>query len=126
MSQSDEIRYALRITPQMEQDVRMAFERFIEMSGIDVAQAWRSRLTEQIASLSTNPTRFPLVTEHRHFHREVRHLVFRRSLSSVAYRVLFWVNEGGDDAPTVVVFHLRHAAAKPLSRKDARAIQETE
>lgn len=94
MRQGDAKQYALRITPRIEQDIRIAFEQFIEMSGMGLAQEWRIRLAEQIASLSTNPNRFPLVPEHRHFRREIRHLVFRRNVSSVAYRILFWGGRG--------------------------------
>jgi hypothetical protein len=53
-------------------------------------------------------------------------MVYRRpgsSPNSVAYLVLFTVEDNTPDGPRVTILHVRHAARKPLSRAEARAIQ---
>ena len=119
-------RYALRFIPDAVQDIEAAFHHQADTAGFDLAQEWRGRLAEEIASLATNPTRFPLAPEHRLFRREVRHLVWRRTVSSVAYRIIFWIEQNEDDAPAVVILQIRHGSAKPISRKEAKKIQGEE
>lgn len=54
---------------------------------------------------------------------EVRRLLYRRTVGSAAYHVLYTVDEAGDDGPRVTVFHIRHAARKPLSAKESRDLR---
>ena len=117
-------RYALRFIEDAVQDIEEAIHHLADTAGFDLAQEWRGRLAEEIASLATNPTRFPLAPEQRYFRREVRHLVWRRTVSSVAYRIIFWIEEGEDDAPGVLILQIRHGSAKPISRKEAKEIEE--
>lgn len=129
MSDDAEKRYALRLIPRAERDIDAAIVHFANTSGFEIAQLWRGRLFEEIARLATNPTRFPLIPEMRRlrgFPHEFRHLVWRRTVSSVAYRIIFWIEEEGDDGPTVTVGFVRHAAARPVMPSEAREIQGTE
>ena len=115
--------YALRITPRAERDIETAIVHFSDTAGLEIAQAWRGRLFEEIAGLATNPTRFPVAPEMpflRGFKREFRQLVWRRTVSSVAYRIIFWIDEDSDDGPTVTIAYVRHGSAKPITRKDVR------
>lgn len=79
-----------------------------------------------ISSLATLPRRCVLAREERFFLREVRQLVFRGTAGSAAYRVLFRVADGGQDAPTVFVLHVRHSARVPLTRAEARDVEQGE
>ncbi|MES2460833.1 MAG: hypothetical protein V4671_09625 [Armatimonadota bacterium] len=119
-----EKRYALRLMPRAERDIDAAIVHFVDTAGFEIAQLWRGRLFEEIASLAVNPTRFPVIPEMqrlRGFPHEFRHLVWRRTVSSVAYRIIFWIEEG-DDGPTVSIGYVRHAAARPITRKDVQDI----
>ena len=123
-SESEPIkRYALRFIGDAVQNIEDAFHHQADTAGFDLAQEWRGRLAKEIASLATNPTRFPLAPESRLFRLPVRHLVWRRTVSSVAYRILFWIEENEDDAPAVIILQIRHGSAKPVSRKEARKLQ---
>jgi len=88
---------------------------------------WRDGLRDAIASLARNPRRCPIPPEK--FSREVRQLVYRRRGSRTAYRILFTINgEDADspDAPSVTVLHIRHASARPVSRRHTREIERPE
>lgn len=115
--------YALRILPRAERDIRAALLRLAELSGDAVAQAWYENLYTELAALSINPARFARTREDRLFRREVRQLVYRRTPSGVAYRVLFTVVAGGQDAPTVAILHVRHGARRDVTRAEARSIE---
>ena len=53
-------------------------------------------------------------------------MLYRRTAGGPAYRVLFVLRENSDDAPTVTIIHVRHAAHKPMTRKEAREIEASE
>ncbi len=116
-------RYAIRFVADAAMDLDAAFHHLVDTAGFDLAQEWRARLAQEILSLATNPTRFPLAPENRHFSYPARQLVWRRTVSSVAYRVLFWIAEEEGEAPTVAIFHIRHGSARPITRKEAKQIQ---
>lgn len=121
--QEEPKQYALRLTPRAERDIEAAIVHFADTAGFEIALAWRGRLFEEITSLATNPTRFPFAPEMpflRNFKGEFRQLVWRRAASSVAYRIIFWIEEESDDGPTVNVAYVRHGSAKPITRKDVR------
>ena len=108
-------------------DINIAYVRFAELTTPDIADAWRNGLKEAIAGLATNPRRYPLVPER--FRRKVRHIVYRRQGSKTAYRILFTITgeeEASQDAPTVTILHVRHAASRPISRTQAREIEAQE
>lgn len=115
--------YALRILPRAERDIEAGLVRFADLEGIVLAVEWQTGLFDALATLAKNPRRCPIAQEQRHFRSEVRQHLYRRTPSSVAYRVLFTVQEGGLDAPTVSVIPVRHASARPISLKEAREIE---
>jgi len=60
------------------------------------------------------------------FRRDVRRLVYRRpgsSRTSPVYLVLYSVEDATLDGPLVSILSVRHAARKPLTRDEARAIE---
>lgn len=126
MADERPIRYAVRILPRALNEIDSAAERFAELAGPSVEAEWREGLRSEIVALAEEPRRHPRIPEQRYFEREVRQLVFRRRLSSAAYRVLFTVDDQGPDGHIVRVFHVRHAAARPLGRKVAREMEAAE
>jgi hypothetical protein len=55
----------------------------------------------------------------------MRQLLYRPHGGGTAWRVLFTpLDEGELDMPTVLVTHVRHGAARPVSRREARALED--
>lgn len=129
MSASNEepVIYAVRSKELAVRDINAAYVRLAEITSPDKADAWQDGLREAFASLATLPSRCPLAPEK--FQREVRYLLYRRSPNSAAYRILFYISgeaAASPDAPTVNIIHVRHAAMKPLTPKQARQIESLE
>lgn len=78
--------------------------------------------------LSTNPRRFPVAEQESHlFGLNLRRMLYRQTVGSrAAYHVLYTITEEGEDGPLVKVIHIRHAAQKPLNRREARRIRENQ
>lgn len=90
------------------------------MTGAEVGRAWYDGLRSAIALLSQNPRRHAIISENQRFRREVRQFLYRRTPRGAAWRILFTVQE---DAPTVSILHVRHAAQKPITQAEARQIE---
>lgn len=120
------INYAVRLTERARRDADAARDRFAEISGDAVADAWEDGLYEGIATLARLPDRLPMIPENNLFKSRrgpVRQFVYRRRSSAPAYRVLYVVMDGKpDDGPSVNVLHLRHGSARPITSAEARAI----
>ena len=114
--------YAVRFTPRARADVDAAHTRFVALVGEAIADEWLTGLFDAAATLATMPRR-ALAPEDARFTTEVRHLVYRRRPASVAYRILFTIVESQEDAPFVRILHVRHGAARPITRAEAREIE---
>lgn len=124
---SDEERssaYVLRFQERALRDIDVAFVRLAELSGENIADAWRDGLREAIAGLAQNPRRCPRAPER--FRREVCQLVYRRTPGGPAHRILFTITgeePGSPDAPTVTILHIRHGARRPITGREAGEIE---
>ena len=114
--------YAIRFTDTARADVDYASDRFATYAGNDVADEWEDGLEEAISHLATGPHR-PLVVESALFDVEVRYFTYQRQGSRAAYRVLFTIKEDTPDGPQVIIFHVRHASARPMQSHEARNLQ---
>lgn len=116
--------YAIRITEHARRDIDAATIHFADTASPEIAVAWREELYTVIASLATFPRRCPFPPEQ--FRREVRQMQYRRTGSQVTYRVLFRI-DGEEvaslDPPTVIILHIRHGSARPLTRTQIRVIE---
>jgi plasmid stabilization system protein ParE len=117
--------FAVRIDPRALDQILEAEKWLVGLAGVEIAKEWRNGLRRELAKLATHPRQFPRVPEQQYFSRETRHIVYRRSNASVAYRLVYFIDESGMDGPTVTVSHVRHAAARPLGRKTAREIENS-
>ncbi len=115
--------YALRILPHAERDIEAHLVRIADMAGAEAGRAWYNGLRETIALLSQSPQQHSIISENQRFRREVRQFLYRRTPRGAAWRVLFTVQEEAEDAPTVSILHVRHAAQKPITRTEARQIE---
>ena len=115
--------FVVRIQERAVRDINAAHVRLAELTSRENANLWRTGLTDAIKKLATMPRRFPIAPEP--FADEVRQLVYRREGNRTAHRVLFTVTDQPTDTvptPTVIILHVRHAAARPLTRRQAREI----
>ena len=99
-----------------------AYAHFVNTAGLEIADDWKESLLEAIAGLAFMPHR-QIVPEAARFRRMVHQIIHRRPGSRVAYRVLFSVAETGPDGPVVIILVLRHGAAKPITRAEAREME---
>ena len=108
--------YVVRLNERAINDINAAYVRIAEVVSESVANAWREGLADAMASLSIFPRSHPLASEK--FRTEVRQLLYQRPGSQISYRILFTIieDEGpAHDAPTVLILHIRHAAARPAT-----------
>ena len=124
-SSSDEpVSYALRLHERAFRDINCAFVRLADVVSETAARNWREGLTDAMAGLATFPRRNPLATER--FRREVRQLLYQRTGSQIAYRILFTIigDQGqSPDPPTAIILQMRHASARPLTKAQIPAIE---
>ena len=118
--------WAIRYTRRAKADSLAALEYFTDREGVELGRAWKKGFDFEVAKLAQLPTRWPLAEEDKLFREQVRRMLYRRTPSSPAYRVLFVLRERPDDAPTVTIIHVRHSAQKPMTRKEAKEITAAE
>lgn len=119
--------YAIRFSAQADQDVNETLLRLADINGNPAARDWRDRLLEEVGTLAQSPRRFAL-DDHasRRLKRETRRLLYRSAPKGAAYHVYYVVQDESADGPRVTVLHIRHAARRPITRKEARGILENE
>ena len=118
--------YSLRFTGRALAHIEAAHVRFSEVSGQDAADAWKGGLLDEVSTLATLPLRHPVPAEAARFRRNVRQLLYRHSGSRVIYRLLFAVLKDGPDGPVVTILALRHGAARPITRAEAKEMEAEE
>jgi hypothetical protein len=118
--------YAVRILPRALAEIDQAAIRLENLTDETIAREWRAGLKEELRRL-TYAREHPIIPEARHFKasgQKVRQLVYRRAPGTVAYRVLFVVDDEGQDGPTVTVFHVRHSARRPITLTEATRLRD--
>ena len=120
------VTWAIRTTTRARSDIAAAWRHFAGTASEETADAWRQGLDLEIAKLAQFPAMWPVAEEDKLFRESIRRMLYRRTPSGPAYRVLFVLRQNPDDAPTVTIIHVRHAAQKPMTRKEAREIESSE
>jgi hypothetical protein len=123
-------RYAVRTLEKATRDVEKQIQELAEWNGTEetpmpaesvrLALEWHSSFQEAMLSLRDFPSRCPLISERNLFSQDVHQLLFRRSASAPAWRMLFVIEEESEDGPLVQVIHVRHGSRRPITRKEAR------
>lgn len=129
MSDAEESFYAIRVSERVNREVEAALLQLAKWNASDddpmpedsvrLALEWRDAYREARLSLARFPRRCPLVPE-TSFRKEVRHLLFRRSPSAPVWRLLFTIEDSGEDGPVVRLLHLRAGTRRPIGRNEAR------
>ena len=125
-------RYAVRTLEKATREVEQQVKDFAEWNGtkkdpmpaesVRLALEWYDSFQEALLSLRDFPRRRPLIPEQKLFAQDVHQLIFRRSASAPAWRMLFVIEEESEDGPLVQVIHVRHGSRRPITRKEAREI----
>lgn len=116
--------YAIRFRRRAQTEIQEALVRLAEMVSPDHAVAWHLGLQNALATLATLPKRCPIADEKRFFQIEVRVHSYRYSPGSATYHIFFTIAEADEDGPCVYIMHVRHGARKPMTRVEARKIEE--
>ena len=119
-------RYALRVQPRAARDIEDHLLRLEKVAGTDVAREWREGLLAAIGRLSDNPRRHARIPEQPRFRHETRQMLYRRTPSGPAWRILFAItgeDEDSPDPPTVNLLHVRHGTQRPITRAEAREME---
>ena len=118
--------WAVRFTKRARADMEAAEDRLAELVGEDKAEAWATGLEDEAGKLAQFPTIWQIAEEDKLFKESIRRMLYRRTRSGPAYRVLFVLRENPDDAPTVAVLHVRHSAQAPMTQQEAWEIENSE
>ncbi len=116
--------YAIRIHSSARRDIEEVVNRMVILTDEKYAAEWHSGLLDKMAAIATFPRRTPLADENCLFRAEVRVILYRFASSNAVYRILYSINEPDEDAPFIHVLHIRHGARKPMTRAEARKIED--
>jgi len=128
MASSDEqpTIWAIRFTKRARADMEAAEDRLAEFIGEEKAEAWAAGLEDEAGKLAQFPTIWQIAEEDKLFKENIRRMLYRRTRSGPAYRVLFVLRQNPDDAPTVFIIHVRHATQAPMTQQEAWEIEASE
>ncbi len=119
-------RWSIRLSRRADDELEAARQHFERTAGEKVAEEWQAGLRAEIAKLAQFPARLPVAPEDKLFTETVHVLLYRRTARGSAYRIFFVLRKPEQEAPTVGIIHVRHAAQKPMTRKEAREIEASE
>ena len=118
--------WAIRITDRADTEMTNARQYFERTAGEEIAEEWLLSLRREIAKLAQFPARLLVAPEDKWFQEAVHVFLYRRTPGGPTYRVFVVLKETEMEAPTVTVIHVRHAAQKPMTRKEAKEIEASE
>lgn len=101
------------VTPQGEQDLRVAYSYIRKRGSLAVARTWLAAIRKRIKALSQNPERAALAPESSSFTEPVRELLYGSGNRGI-YRILFVVLDG-----SVFVLHVRHGSMLALEQEES-------
>jgi len=104
------MRFRVVITPEAEQDLRIAY-RYIRGQAPAAARTWLKGARQAIKSLSRNPERASVAAENSAFDETILQLFYGKG-NRGTYRILFTILDR-----KVFVLHVRHGSMLPLQPK---------
>lgn len=116
--------YAIRFTERARRELKEAKDWLASLTGDALADEWETGLFDALTRLTAFPTGYPLAANQKRFpNMQVRYMLYRRRPDSqMAYHLFFTAEPDTDDGPIVTIFHIRHAARRPITRTEAQAI----
>lgn len=118
--------WAIRFTNKARADILAAEDYLTEKANAEIAGAWSAGLIDEVAKLARYPTIWPVAEENRLFKQTVHRMLYRRTRTGPTYSALFVLRQSPDDAPTVGIIHIRHAAQAPMTQQEAWEIESSE
>ena len=117
-------KYSIRLHRQASEDIDNAYDQITAFSGTAYADDWQNGLRDFVAALATLSSRYPLADENSLFQNKVWAGRYQFKTSRVIYRVPFEFVDDTQESPYVYVLHIRHASRKPMTRAEAREIED--
>lgn len=118
--------WSIRLSKRADEEIEAARQYLERTAGEEIAEEWLAGMRQEIAKLAQFPARVATAPESKLFQESVRDFLYRRTARGPAYRVFFVLIETPQDAPTVRITHIRHAAKARMTRKEAREIEGAE
>ena len=106
------MKHRIIITPQAEQDLRVAYLYIRKRGSLTAARTWLAAIRKRIKTLAQHPERTALAPESASFAEPVRELLYGSGNRGI-YRILFAVLGG-----SVFVLHVRHGSMLPLQPEE--------
>lgn len=116
-------RYVVRVTLWARNEVDQAQLAIEALSGLEASLDWEQGFWESVETLRIMPYR-AVARETVRFPFEVRQLVYRRTGSSYAHRILYTIQETSQWGSAVFVIHVRHGSRDDISAMEARIITQ--
>jgi plasmid stabilization system protein ParE len=119
--------YAVRLDPRARADIDAAHVHFAELSGDAVADEWQNDCLLRWRRWLGSPRGSRLRQKTATSGARCGNWCTSVGPGSVAYRVLFTINRmPRATVPSVYILHIRHGAARPMTRAEARRIEGRE
>ena len=115
--------YSLRFAARAARDLDEIRVRIADTHGDAASFAWDDGFGRLFRSLSTNPRRYAVPLDAQGFAGDVRHVTYRREAGTAPYRLIYKVIDIGEEGRQVVLIHVRHGAARPVTKREAREIE---
>jgi plasmid stabilization system protein ParE len=106
------LKYRVIVTPQAEQDLRVAYSYIRKRGSLAAARTWLAAIRKRIKTLGQNPERAALAPASSSFSEPIRELLHGSGNRGI-YRILFMVLDG-----SVFVLHVRHGSMLPLELEE--------
>ena len=104
------MKHKVEMSGPAERDLEDAYLWVRDDASTAVATEWRLGLYKKIESLETFSRRFGYAFEHFYSPIELRQAIY------FSHRIIYTI----EDDSTVLVLHIRHAARRPISKRDIR------
>jgi plasmid stabilization system protein ParE len=114
--------FEVRVTQEAYGDLDAIAEFLKGQASIDVARRWFAGIIGAIDSLSEMPARCPLAPEAKELEAELRILLHGRR--NRAYKIYFKIKQDDQLNGSVLVFHIRHWARKPLTNQELEELTD--
>ena len=118
--------YAVRLQSAAQAEISEIYDRIAEGGRVSLADRWYDGLRETFAALSLFPGRCAIARESRLFQSEIHIILYQFGSRTSIYRILFRIIEASDEAAMVSVLSVRHGARRPMTRAEAREIEQSE
>ena len=114
--------FEVQITDEAFGDLDAIADFIKRQANFDIARKWFSGIVGTIETLGEMPARCALAPEAEDLQDEIRLLLHGRK--NRAYRIYFKIYQETESSGSVIVFHVRHWARKPLTDEELEELTD--